>query len=93
LSLFFAVEGVARATQPCPPGTHPSHVGFLVAGALSLSGTLAVLGLGLKITLGRKGSQRLLAGAVTILAVAACAFIGFWFTVIVSSVFSGCVKG
>jgi hypothetical protein len=68
-------------------------VGLIVAGALSLSGTLAVLGLGLKITLGRKGSLRLLAGAVSILAVAAFAFIGFWFTVMVGFVFSGCVKG
>jgi hypothetical protein len=92
-AFLVAAEGLARATPQCPPGTHPSQGGFYVAGALSIMVTVALFGVGLKVTLGYKGSRRLVALVITILGTALCAFIGFWFTLITGLILSGCVTG
>ena len=88
-----AAESVALATPQCPPGTHPSQGGFYVAGALAVMVTVALFGVGVKVTLGYRGSRRLLALFITILGTALCAFIGFWFTLITGLILSGCVTG
>lgn len=89
-ALLVLTEGVARATRQCPPETHPSHTGLYIAGAMSVGVVLTVLALGVKRARAFEGSRHLL--AIAILSAAACAFLSFWFTVVVGMVLSGCAK-
>jgi hypothetical protein len=91
-ALFFAAEGVANATRPCPPGTHSSHTIPVVVAAFGISMTIGVAAVGVAAIRASKGWRRVLAVVVTLLGIAMCAWMGVVITLIAGVMLSGCVN-